>query len=461
MAATAETLSTHDTQSLPSVPDMSWLPETFVAPEMVTDYEVRLRAGQFIGKAVTQGSVYTESLPVEHPIESLHEAITRAYEGDEVARQLVEINVRTDVVERTIKTGHVMKKVPLEVTEEGKIVQHGQVMDSIQANSLRFAAADPIMRARTEAETRNAFRTEQYYQDGLFDHYSLLVISRAENLPDKGFFTETMSCSLQLTNKTEDGLALESAFVSGVAVEGELPHDEATVIALGELLGADFQGLSPAEIIDTPILIRNDLVADGVIDVVKLWDSVSGTFFGEDRPSQDYQHYLEYCHEREAAFQPKVEQITHELITAAPDIKSPLDAVRLLNDLAGVHMVEQAIHDKTIDSRVFGYKAAGYIDAARIAYIRGDFTKVEVFQRKAERTETSSSCPSALKDVVGLFGEDGESGSSKMDDVGDCEFMSGECPECHAKNVKTKVQKLRSTGKKRISGSCGCVKITS
>ncbi|MBI2589120.1 hypothetical protein HYW35_02875 [Candidatus Saccharibacteria bacterium] len=39
----------------------------------------------------------------------------------------------------------------------------------------------------------------------------------------------------------------------------------------------------------------------------------------------------------------------------------------------------------------------------------------------------------------------------------DCEFVSKECPGCHAKNVKTRVTKTGSG--RRISGSCGCTKI--
>ncbi len=430
------------------------LPKTRVASEMEVDSEVRLRAGTFIGQVAANQATSIEALPVESPIENLKQGIDRAYyEGDKEAEHMVEINVRTDVIERTIKTGHVMEKVPLNITAEGKVVQHGQIMDSIQANSLRFASNHPIMRARTEAETRNAFRIEQYFKDGLFENYSMLVVSRAENLPEQGFFTETMSCSLQLIGKSEGALALESAFVAGIAAEGEVPHDEATAAKLGQALGADYVGLSPAEIIDIPILIRNDLIPNGVIDIVKLWDGISGTFFGEDRPSQNYQDYLDMCREREALFEPKVKKITQELISAAPVIHKPIDAVRLLNDLSGFHMVDQAIMDHSIDSRVFGLEAARYIEASRQAIARGDLEALEENRSKAKQTENSNSCPSGMSESK--IGND----TSNEDDDADCDFVSKECPLCQKKNVRTKVQKLSSSGRKRISGSCGCVKI--
>ena len=40
-------------------------------------------------------------------IESLHDAIQKAAEGNPEARRLVESNVRTDIMERTRKAGHV------------------------------------------------------------------------------------------------------------------------------------------------------------------------------------------------------------------------------------------------------------------------------------------------------------------------------------------------------------------
>lgn len=430
------------------------LPATYVAQELSIDAELRLRASQFIGSVVSGEAVNVESLPSEGRIATLHEAISRANEGDKEARRMVETNVGTDVIERTIKTGHVMKKVPLGITSGGKLLQHGQAMDSIQANSLQYASNHPIMRARTEAEVRNMFRIEQYAQEGWFDNYSLLVISRAENLPDQGFFTDTMSCSLQLIDQDGTGLSLESAFVAGIAAAGQKAHDAETTVKLGAALGADYQGLTPAEIIDRPILIRKDLIRNGVIDVVKMWDIISGTFFGENRPPEDYISYRAMCHEREKLFGPKVQQITQELISAAPQIHSPVEASRLLNDLSGHHMVEQAIKDKTIDSRVFGWEAARYIDDARQAIARGDVMAIEELTHKAMQTERSSSCPSGMMDS-----KIGETTVATANEDDDCVFTSRQCPVCKTKNVRTVVQKLASSGRKRISGSCGCVKV--
>lgn len=435
------------------------IPDVLIVPEMLTDQNTRSRAARFIGAAVLGSGDGVELCSVEQPIESLHDAIHMAAEGDEQAKALIEMNVKTDVIERTIKTGHVMSKVPLLITSEGKIVQYGQSMDSIQANSLRFAAEHPIMRARTEAETRNAFRIEELYGEGFFDDYSFVVISRAENLPEAGFFTETMSCSIQLTIKDGPGLAMESAFVAGIA-NGQ-QHDAGTVVRLGAALGADFDALTPAQIIDTPLMIRNDLIPNGVIDLVRRYDDAATmptgaaqtrSFFGEDKPAQDYSEYLEKCRLRERTFEPRVQKITAELMAAKDLVASPLDAVNLLHDLSELHMVEQAVVDHSIDVRVFGHVSAQLIEQARSALEKGDDQAARELTTKAVATADSSSCPSSKK-----ASEASESESKGENE--DCEFVSKSCPLCKTKNVKTKVQKLKLSQQKRISGSCGCVKI--
>jgi len=50
----------------------------------------------------------------------------------------------------------------------------------------------------------------------------------------------------------------------------------------------------------------------------------------------------------------------------------------------------------------------------------------------------------------------GRGSKSKFDPEEDCEFTSEECPECHAKKVRTVVTRVR--GKRHVEGSCGCSK---
>lgn len=429
------------------------LPDVLVIPAMEEDALVREKAARFIGKIATEENGYVESIQPNSSISSLHEAIQRASEGDPTALSMVETNVKTDVIERTIKAGHVMTPVPLSIMPDGSIMQYGQSIKSIQANSLRYAAEHPVMRQRTEAEARNAFRIEECNRAGLLEDNVFVVISRAENLPN--FFTETMSCCLQATSKEGGGLTTESAFVAGVAKPGESPHDEATVVELGRLLGVDLAGKTAAEIIDTPLLIPKKLLTNGAIDLVKLYDQAAGgTFFGEAKPGQDYLAYLEQCRKREKTFEPKVRQITKELLASASTLTTPQQAVQKLHKLAGAHMVEHAINtDRSIDPRVFGVVAAPQIELARLADEYGDQAARDRYLQTAKATERSISCPDGMKkpDEYNINTND-QTGSSKQESDKDCDFISKKCPMCGEKNVKTTVTKTH------IKGACGCVK---
>jgi hypothetical protein len=428
-------------------------------PDMIEDRFTRERAGRFIGACLADEHLelqYVETVQTVRPIESLYDAITQAAEGNSEAINLIKTNVATDVIERTIKSGHVIS-VDLHVDEAGRIQQFGQSMESVQANSLRLASGRSEMLERTKAEATNTFRINDRYRQGMLEDYSFVVFSRAaDNLSEadmrsEGFFTETMSCAIQVTTASGNRLTTESAFVAGVRSQGEVRHDAETIISVGQKLGVDFTNKSAADLINTPLLIHNSLLPNGVIDLVKLYDEAAGnTFFGEDRPAEYYEAYRQKCLERETTLQPKVESITAELVAEAAMITSRVHASERLNKISGRHMVQQAMFDDSIKPWVFGVEAAQHIIAGRIHFEQGNIEEALRQTRQAEKKEQSSPCPGGVGSR-----ENGESTRDAAevkgsDESGDCEFVSKECPKCHKKNVKTVVSK----GK--IKGSCGC-----
>jgi hypothetical protein len=393
---------------------------------------------------------------------TLLEALHRAHEGDTEARRLVEMNVRTDVIERTIKAGHIMK-VNLAVNERGQVVQHGQTAEDIQANSLRYAAQSWQMLERTQAETRNMFRIEELYRRGLLEDNYFVVISRAadnmtlEQAEAVGFFTRTMSCAIQTTTVEGQGLTTESAFVAGKAHAQADRHDARTVANLGAQLHIDLAGKTAAQLIDTPLLIPKRLMPGGVIDAARWYDDAAGsTFFGEAKPRQDYLEFLQQCQQREAELEPTVQTIVDELIAHAPAIHMPVEATERLGKLSGAHMLQRAVVDERIDGLVFGAESAAYLEAARYHAAHGDREQANAFLTRAQAADTSSSCPGAGKGEQSADA-DGQEKDGK-DEGGDCDFISKKCPLCGAKNVKTLIRKLPG-GQKHISGSCGCSKL--
>jgi len=409
-----------------------------LVPEMAEDNFTRHQAARFIGRVALEPTVAPpEAVPGR--VGSLHEALQRAHAGDENARQLITTNARTDVVERTIKAGHIMA-VELEVDDLGKVWQHGQTMDSIQTNTLIYAADQPAMRRRSEAEVRNSFRIENLNRQGLLADYALVVFSRAaddmatEAMTDAGFFTDTMSCAIQLTTASETGLTMESAFVAGVSASGQNRHDQLAVAGAIAHLGIETDEMGATELLDTPLLIHKSLLPNGVVDLVKLYDEAAGgTWFGEAKPRQDYPAYRSVCSQREAGFAPKVSAIVAELIAEAPMITTPVAAIQRLHKISEKHMVEQAVVDSSINPLVFGSVAATHIEQARAYQESGQTDKAQSAVGRAQATAKSSSCPSPVKaSAEGVGGEDGGEGDDSKPATGKKERMT--CPFCHDKN---------------------------
>ncbi|MBC7546187.1 hypothetical protein H7171_00400 [Candidatus Saccharibacteria bacterium] len=451
MAAAAETFN-----QLFDVPHLRLVtsepPEPVInIPETIQDEFTRQRAAKFIGACALENIVAEgqEVLAVK-PIESLYDALQQAHCGDATARKMVEINVATDVIERTIKTGHVTT-VDLDIDAAGKIQQFGQSMESVQANSLRYAANSWQIRQRTEAETVNAFRIESEYRQGTLEDYSFVVVSRAaDNMTETqmskaGFFTETMSCAIQVTSAQGDHLVTESAFVAGIKSPGGERHDSQTVATMFANLGVDIAAKSAAEIIGTPLLIHNDLMPNGVIDIVRLYDEAAGgTFFGEAKPVQDYTSYRETCRLRELTYQPKIQEIVTELIALAPTITSKTQAAQRLATLSEAQMVDQAVRDDSINLRVFRATSMQHILNTRAHLQNGNLYEAQAELALAVKTARTSSCPGGVGGEAESDKADGEASND------DCEFTSKECPLCHKKDVKTVITKTR------ITGDCGC-----
>ncbi len=435
-----------------TAPD-TWRPLVMAMPETVYEQAPRMRAAQFIGAAATSVEVGREHVS-ETSTYSLMHAVHEAARGSEEARSMVRRNVATDVVERTIKSGHITR-VELSVDDQGRVMQHGQSAIDIQRNSLRYAAHSPQMRRRVEAEARNMFRIEEAFRHGLLEDYVFVVFSRApddmseEQAAKTGFFTDTMSCAIQVTSYDKGALTVESAFVAGKTAWDKSRHDAETVGRIGDLLGVNLRDKGATELLDFPLLVHKSLLENGVVDLVQLYDHSAGnTFFGEAKQQQDYLAYVQACREREATFDTRVNTIVRRLIAEAHQLRTPQAASRRLSKLSGEEMLEQSIVDTSIDPRVFGIDAAWRIEHARYLVEAGQMDTVRSVIDEAKLLERSSSCPSGAGGAAGSEGD--KSDSTNSGELDDCEFVSKECPKCHKKNVKTVVKKGR------YHGACGC-----
>ena len=262
-------------------------------------------------------------------------------------------------------------------------------------------------------------------------------------LKENGFFADSKTTVIQATTKNQEGLAMASAFVAGVKSTGQERHDGVTIEAMAEELGVDYSGKSALQMIDEPLLVHKSLMPNGVIDLVKLYDRhAGGTFFGEDRPAQDYLDYEKYCQSREDNLAPAVNSIVNQLIAEAADIESPIDAVKRVNELSGQALVRHAIKvDKTIDPMVFGEISAVHINEAREHASHGHYELARAAENLAQNTQKSSSCASALEKAnssnsiaSNAIGAAGSTGTEK-DESGLAASSNIRCINCR-KNVK-------------------------
>ena len=418
------------------------------AQELDGEHAARMAAIRFAGEVLIGSEVHKEDT---QPYHSLYDAARDAYQGKPEALEMIKTNVTTDVIERTIKAGFVSDKVRLETDGNGTLIQHGQSSRSIQANSLRRNQNHPVMLKRTEAETRNNFRIEQMNREGLFKEYNLVVFSLAENLPDCGFFTETMSCSIQVTSEDEQGLTLESAFVAGKDNHGHVFAKETVERIYKEWARVDISNMDNAQILDLPLLVPKSLMNGGVVDMVKLYDFFAGSdkFFGLDQPKQDYDLFRQQCSQRQAEYGLTVDQITADFLFQVPMLKNKQAASELLDILSEKYTVVRAVTDENIDPMVFGATAANYIYDARISLNRGDWDGANSSIRSAQATAKSSSCAVAggadsSRNQSEAAGSDGE------DKYGSLSFY---CPNGH-KNTRERNQLLDRCKYCKISVKC-------
>ncbi len=388
---------------------------------------------------------------------TLMDAIRYAAMGEPEARRVVHANVLRDVMERSIKAGIVMKP-HLDVDSYGRIRQHGQLMEDVFRNAWKYAARGWQMQERTRHEIYNGFAIQEAL--GLLDSGQSIITfscapdnmteSDAENI---GFFPDTMTCAIQIVGRDKHGrLFEESAFVAGRNMPDAVRHDIDTVRTVARRFGRSFDGLSAADILAQPLVVDNTSIPRGVIDIVEMYDDVHGTFFGQDKPRQDYQAYLVECGRREQELEPMVEQIVAELVAEAHTFHEPLDATRRLHEWSQWALVGRAFTDTSIDPRVFGTEAAAHIAFGRQLLTEGKHEDYARERAAAQQTARSFSCPADAY-AAKLAQEQWSGQSSKTADDSECDFISKKCPLCGAKNVRTRITKTH------IFGSCGCAKL--
>lgn len=401
---------------------------------------------------------------------TLMDAVIAAQTGDHEARKVVEGNACSQALECLFKWGIVLE-VPLEVDEKGRLKQHGQLLRDVYKNALLYASATSAIRERTCAEIGNGFLMEYLVARGRIDgsasgqgpmgrkeesghKENFVVISRPpedmseEEMKRAGFFTDTMSCAIQVIRMKQGKLVQESAFVAELFSPNGTRHGRQTIEKMLAKLGVNAAGMTVTELLGRPLLVDESVMPNGVVDLVKLYDEAAGgTFFGRTVQRQDYASYLEVMQQRFAELDAMVQQIVALVIARANEVHDPVDAINLLHDVAQDCMVELALQDDRIDTHVFR-EGAQYIEAGRRHLAQGNMMEFQKARQAALATSSTSSCPMAVHEL-GASSDKGidptqiDGQVSAAEGVGKIGYDACRTPNCPSAGRKTVVGECR------------------
>ncbi|HSX32045.1 MAG TPA: hypothetical protein VLF43_02190, partial [Candidatus Saccharimonadales bacterium] len=253
------------------------------------------------------------------------------------------------------------------------------------------------------------YREQEYARSGLFEDYFMLTASCVpEDMPEQeldyrgeGYFTYSMSFSLQTTTAAKSGLVTETTFRHGTAAdENALYQDRQAQRYDLEAIGMVYESLgfeapkTALEFLQRPLLLKKSEFPNGILDVLRHCDIATDVLQDVMNP-RDIAEYLDLFDRsaaRDATLQDVRTGIRQELLAAAGTFAMPEDANRLLWELVRDHAVKDAVSNEAIDAIAFGPLAAVHLSKAREAHATGDTAGRDEWMGAALEVATTSGC---------------------------------------------------------------------
>lgn len=398
-------------------------------PELVG--EANERTTQFIGNIAVNKLVGIESVSEDRPATTLQAAALLGRLGDKPSQRLVYMSASTDLSERMYKSKN-ETEVHMQIVD-GHLMQNGRRNTDVVGNTFQHSELNATMYDISSAEHSNAHLFDLLLEEGLLDTHDALVASGTptdlETRRKYNYFEATDTMSLQLLSKKGKEAVLQTAFVAGKITPQAPRHDMHAIKAVAKNHGVDLQDISEEQLVRYVILIPKGSLPNGVTTIVEEYDDAAGgTFYGEDEERQDYKEFSEMCRNRD--FSVMAWNVANKLMNESHTFKSPMDAVRRLNKLAGAVAVIHAVENTEIDTNIFGELASEYVQMARHALETGDIDGLKSMMFMAVQTEKSGSCPLSEEMMAG-----------GQDEYGSLEF---DCPSCKQKNTRPRGKLLDS-----------------
>lgn len=413
------------------------------ADSLEHDVLTRRRFAKFMGSIVlkAEGSVEYADAESASLLQVAEDYYSENQEARGNARNRLKTDFTTNVFEILCASGHVSEVEAEHVY--GSFYQYGYSLPAMYAHGA-LHAKDLSEQARRGAEGVNEFRIEDGYRAGFFQTHYFVEASRApddmdtETAEANGYDTKTWKCKLRLTDVSTDGKRVTSeASVAGVdSVSGER-HDEEGIKAIREGLDLETVDLTATNALSRAFWVPKAKLPHGAASLAKLFDSglEHPAFFGVRAAEGDYATITEQSRERERRAALLQDQWIESLASDIRQASSCEAALKVMARCAKDFAAEICGTDTAYNPGQFGQVAAAHIEAARYHANRGEQQAYQQALEAAKQTAIVYMCGMRLEMEKNEAGEMIEKDSNKPEK--DCDYISKECPLCHAKNVRT------------------------
>ena len=363
---------------------------------------------------------------------SIYERLQEAPKGNKEAQAALDNDGLTEVVEMVCKSGAVME-VDAHINEYSELEQFGQTTQVRQKNTLaHYPNQSLALRNNTMAEGQNGFLIEELFKDGALNGKRLVEFSlildneKADVLAKYGYYVREAIGIIRVTTVQPDGKSKIVSILVGGVDQDTLPvyedeyakltaalenrFDIKTIQKLYAMFGVqDAEKMTTTELLATPLLIDD---AFDALDVAQLYDTVASEVLGKEvfmgltglrreqgmhrkLTRQDYEAQRQRSLEQQANMKSIAKDVVREVIRRRNEVKTPLEASKLLREVARNHAVTYVVQNDKADVHVFGEVARDHIIDARQMLAAGNLQGAEQALAVAKETARPSGCPTA------------------------------------------------------------------
>lgn len=328
---------------------------------------------RFLGRPAIAGALAERkerSEIVQGSKATLAQSIELSKKGNEEAEARVDIAIATATSEAFFRRTHITR-IKKTVNEVGEVVQFGLTTEQMHSDSVVHRPHRPQeLKEFTKQEVRNGFREQELMRNGVLDDAWIVVASFVpKNMPEKlldhrgdGYFTRTMTYSMQGTTKEGADIITKTIFDQGTAASEDASYEERqnkrfdlpAYQRVCEWLGVPVPR-DELEALGSPLVISKKIMPNGMLDFWRWMDVAADEIRGKYvvRTIDEYVTREQLSREREASIVDVQAKIKKELL-AVGGFTNDLQAVELLWELTRRHGYKAAARNDFIEPMVFG-----------------------------------------------------------------------------------------------------------